>query len=74
MKKMLFGLGLLLSGIIGFTGWCAAAVQKAQPGAVSRIFGCIDGEEWIVLLFFAAMALAGLVISVLEYGKGDDQQ
>ena len=31
MKRMVFGLGLLLSGIIGFVGWCIAAVQKGEP-------------------------------------------
>ena len=69
MKRMIFGLGLLLSGVIGFVGWCIAAVQKVEPGARSRITECLNGEEWIVLLIFAAMAVAGLVISVMEFRK-----
>lgn len=69
MKKMIFGLGLLLSGTIGFAGWCIAAVQKTEPGARSRILGCLIGEEWIVLLIFTMMAVAGLIISVIEYLK-----
>lgn len=69
MEKMVFGLGLLLSGIIGFTGWCIAAVQKVEPGARSRILGCVNGEEWIVLSLFAVMAVAGLIISVIEFKK-----
>ena len=69
MKKMVFGLGLLLSGIIGFVGWCIAAVLTVQPGAGSRILGCLNGEEWIGLLIFAVMAVAGLIISVIELKK-----
>ena len=72
MKKMVFGLGLLLSGIIGFAGWCIAAVHKVEPGARSRILGCINGEEWIVLSLFAVMAVVGLVISVIEFMRHTD--
>lgn len=69
MKKMVFGLGLMLSGIIGFVGWCIAAVLSVEPGARSRILGCINGEEWIVLLIFALMAVTGLIMSVIELKK-----
>lgn len=57
MKKLLLGLGMLLSGTVGFTGWCMAAVMKVEPGARSRIFGCLYGTDWLPVLFFAAMAL-----------------
>lgn len=66
---MLFGLGLLLSGIIGFVGWCTTAVQTVQPGAVSSLLGCLNGTEWIVLVIFALMAIAGLIISFIEFKK-----
>lgn len=66
MKKLLFGLGLLLSGVIGFAGWCIAVAQTTQPGAVSIIFGCFSGIEWIVLDIFAIMAIAGLFIAIKE--------
>ena len=47
MKKMIFGTGLLLSGVVGFAGlWC------------------LHGEDWIVLLAFAAMTIVGLVIAI----------
>lgn len=55
MKKLLLGLGMLLSGTVGFTGWCMAAVMKVEPGARSRIFGCLYGTDWLPVLFFAAM-------------------
>ena len=57
MKKLLLGLGMLLSGTVGFTGWC---------GARSRIFGCLYGTDWLPVLFFAAMAAAGLALAVRE--------
>lgn len=47
MKKLLPGLGMLLSGTVGFTG-------------------CLYGTDWLPVLFFAAMAAAGLVLAVRE--------
>lgn len=64
MKRMAFGIGLLLSGVIGFAGWCIAAALTVQAGATSRIWGCLDGGEWIVLLFFAVMAVVGLIVAI----------
>ena len=49
MKKLLLGLGMLLSGTVGFTGWCTAAVMKVEPGARSRIFGCLYGTDWLLV-------------------------
>lgn len=69
MKKMLFGLGLLLSGVVGFTGWCIAATGMVEPGARSNIWGCLDGSEWIVLFVFVVIAVAGLIISAVEFKK-----
>ena len=51
---------------MGFTGWCMAAVMKVEPGAQSRIFGCLYGTDWLPVLFFAAMATAGLALAVRE--------
>lgn len=50
MKKLLLGLGMLLSGTVGFTGWCMAAVMKVEPGARSQIFGCLYGTDWLPVL------------------------
>lgn len=47
MKKLLLGLGMLLSGTVGFTG-------------------CLYGTDWLPVLFFAAMAAAGLALAVRE--------
>ncbi len=64
MKKLILGLGLLLSGVIGFVGWCIAVVQTVQPGARSVVFGCFNGIEWIVLALFAILAIVGLLIAI----------
>ena len=40
MKRMLFGIGLLLSGTAGFAGWGIAATQTVQPGARSTVLAC----------------------------------
>lgn len=69
MKKLFFGLGLLLSGVIGFAGWCIAVTQIVQPGARTSVLGCFGTEEWIVLLVFALMAAAGLIISIVGLKK-----
>jgi len=73
VKGLVLGLGLLLSGTVGFTGWCSAAVQKAEPGAASTIFGCLRGGEWVVFWLYAAMAAAGLAVAVASclWGRGE---
>ncbi len=64
MKKMIFGTGLLLSGVVGFAGLCIAATQTVEAGSRSSVLGCLHGEDWIVLLAFAAMTIVGLVIAI----------
>ena len=71
MKKLIFGLGLLLSGVIGFVGWCIAVAQTVQPGGTSVVFGCFSGIEWIVLAIFAIMAIVGLFIAIKEVTQGE---
>lgn len=69
MKKLLFSLGLLISGVIGFVGWSIAVTQIVQPGARSTVLGCFYDTDWIVLALFTAMIVAGLVLSVKESKK-----
>ena len=66
MKKLIFGLGLLFSGVIGFVGWCNAVAQTAVQGSNSDIFGCFDGIEWIILVVFVIMSVTGLIFAVNE--------
>lgn len=55
MKKLLLGLGMLLSGTVGFTGWCMAAVMKVEPGhgaGYSAVFTGRTGSRCCSLLLW----------------------
>ena len=45
MKKVIIGATMLLSGVIGLVGWFIACALTVQPGARSRVWGCLDGME-----------------------------
>lgn len=62
MKKLIFALGLLLSGVVGF---------KVQPGANSTVFGCIHGIDLLVLVLFAALSLVGLLLAIRSAASPD---
>ena len=47
MKKVITGAAMLISGVIGFVGWFIACALTVQPGARSRVWGCLNGMEWI---------------------------
>lgn len=66
MKKLIFGLGLLFSGVFGFVGWCNAVAQTVEQGSKSDVFGCFDGSEWIILFVFVIMAITGLFFAINE--------
>ena len=70
MKKTILGSSLLLSGIIAFVGWCIAATQTVQPGARSSVLACLNGSDRIFLIFFAVMAIAGLIMAVIGLKEG----
>lgn len=59
MKRMIFGLGLLISGVIGFVGFSIATACGFDLYIEMSL-------NWLVILIFAVMAVAGLVISVKE--------
>ena len=64
MKKVIFGAAMLISGVIGLVGWFIACALTVQPGARSRVWGCLDGMEWIPVIVFATLAVYGLVIAM----------
>lgn len=72
MKKLLFGLGLLISGVIGFAGWSIAVTLTVPQGMMGTVFQCFYRTDWVVLAVFAVMAAAGLALSVKEVRKGSD--
>ena len=65
MKKLLFGISLMLCGAICGTGWliahCCACVESGAWSTVRNIFSRMDG--WIVILFYV-IAVIGAVISL----------
>lgn len=64
MKKVIFGAAMLISGVIGLVGWFIACALTVQPGARSRVWGCLDGMEWIPVIVFATLAVYGLVVAM----------
>lgn len=64
MKKVITGAAMLLSGVIGFVGWFIACALTVQPGARSRVWGCLNGMEWIPVISFTVLAVYGLVLAL----------
>ena len=64
MKKVILGAAMLLSGVIGFVGWCIACALTVQPGARSRVWGCMNGSEWLPVIVFVLLSVCGLVLAI----------
>ena len=63
---------MLLSGVIGFAGWCIAVVHTAEAGAVSIVFGCFDISEFAILASFVVMMVLGLAVAIKEIKKDSE--
>lgn len=72
MKKVISGATMLLSGVIGFVGWFIACALTVQPGARSRVWGCLNGMEWVPVIVFVLLAAYGMVL-VLNSIKEDKE-
>ena len=64
MKKVIIGAAMLLSGVIGLVGWFIACALTVQPGARSRVWGCLNGMECIPVIVFAVLVIYGLVLAL----------
>ena len=64
MKKVILGAAMLISGVIGLVGWVIACALTVQPGARSRVWGCLNGMEWFPVIVFVVLAVYGLVIAM----------
>lgn len=64
MKKVILGAAMLISGVFGLVGWFIACALTVQPGARSRVWGCLNGMEWTPVIAFLALAVYGLVLAL----------
>lgn len=64
MKKVILGASMLISGVFGLVGWFIACALTVQPGARSRVWGCLNGMEWTPVIAFLALAVYGLVLAL----------
>ena len=64
MKRVVIGAAMLLSGVIGLVGWFIACALTVQPGARSRVWGCLDSMEWLPVIVFSALAAYGLIVAL----------
>ena len=64
MKKVIIGAVMLLSGVIGLVGWFIACALTVQPGARSRVWGCLNGLEWGPVIVFTVLAVYGLILAL----------
>ena len=64
MKKVVIGAAMLISGVIGLVGQFIACALTVQPGGRSRVWGCLDGMEWLPVIAFTVLAVYGLVLAL----------
>lgn len=69
MKKLIFGIGMLNAGVIGFAGWIIACAinNDGMPGL--KIFETLNGGDLLITVIFVIMILAGLFVSFFEIKK-----
>lgn len=63
MKKVVIGAAMLLSRVIGLVGWFIACTLTVKQGGRSRVWGCLDGMEWLPVIMFAVLAIYGLMLA-----------
>lgn len=67
MKKMIFGVALMLCGAICGTGWlvahCCACVEPGAWSTVMNMFDFDSMDGWLVILFYV-IAIIGAMCSL----------
>ena len=65
MKRLMWGVSLMLCGVICGTGWliahCCACVEPGAWSTVMNIFVSMDG--WLIILFYV-ISVIGVIISL----------
>lgn len=67
MKKFILGCVLILSGVLGFSGWMIACTNYGS--GYTETLSYLYGSDWIIALLFIGMFVAGLIISFIEIKK-----
>ena len=63
MKKWIVTV-LMMVGMVSMVGWFIACAPTVQPGVRSRVWGCLDGMEWLLVVVFAVLAIYGLILAL----------
>lgn len=64
MKKFILGCVLIISGIIGGTGWLIAAVIIQGAGASPSVLETLKGTDLFVIVIFYIIAIIGAVFAI----------
>lgn len=68
MKKFILSCFVFLAGVVGAIGWLIACAAKVD-GGISTVLACVYGMDWAFIVAFLLLALAGLILAVMEAGK-----
>ena len=72
MKRLIFGCVLMMTGVIGGTGWLIAYSNLVHPGDWVSFIDIFEGigygtvDKYIICLFYA-IAIIGTVISIRSF-------
>lgn len=73
MKKTILICTMILSGIIGGTGWIIARACLDDPEYFSSLTKMLamslDGMDLIIIVFFYFLAILGIVLGILDIYK-----
>lgn len=65
MKKLILGCTLILSGIIGGTGWLIAHACM-QPNSFPSLIDSLTGSDGSVIVLFYVVALIGIILCITD--------
>ena len=69
MKKLILGCTLVLSGIIGGTGWLIAHACM-HPNSYPSLIDSLTGSDGSVIVLFYAAALIGIILCIADVIDG----
>ena len=69
MKKLILGCTLILSGIIGGTGWLIAHACML-PNSYPSLIDSLTGSDGSVIVLFYAAAVIGIILCIADVIDG----